>query len=100
MNRRPHSSLNKDLADLETELAALTLRVAHLRTRTQAHNSNSTDSNSTERTPIIGDRVRFRIVGYGNAEGVVIATTTHRIRIRQDTTGHIFLRAPHKVTIL
>jgi uncharacterized Fe-S cluster-containing radical SAM superfamily enzyme len=93
MDRRPTRSLTHDLADLETDLAALTLRVAHLRTQitTEVH---------TKRPLIIGDRVRFRIVGQGYAEGVIIATTTHRIRIRQDTTGHIILRAPHKVSLL
>jgi uncharacterized Fe-S cluster-containing radical SAM superfamily enzyme len=85
--------LKKDLADLETDLAALTLRVAHLRTQISV-------SANTERPLIIGDRVRFRIVGQGYAEGIIIATTAHRIRIRQDTTGHIILRAPHKVTRL
>jgi hypothetical protein len=93
MDRRPRRSLTNELADLETELAALTLRVAHLRTQV------ATETVST-RTPTIGQRVRFRIVGQGPAEGVVIATTAQRIRIRQDTTGHIILRAPHKVTLL
>jgi uncharacterized Fe-S cluster-containing radical SAM superfamily enzyme len=83
--------LKNDLADLETDLAALTLRVAHLRTQISV---------DTERPLIIGDRVSFRIVGQGYAEGIIIATTAHRIRIRQDTTGHIILRAPHKVTLL
>jgi hypothetical protein len=93
MDRRPHRNWNKELADLETDLATLTLRVAHLRTQV------STERN-TEHSPTIGARVRFRIVGQGNAEGVIIATTAHRIRIRQDITGHIILRAPHKVTVL
>jgi uncharacterized Fe-S cluster-containing radical SAM superfamily enzyme len=91
MDRRPPRSLKNDLADLETDLAALTLRVAHLRTQIAVTN---------ERPLTIGDRVRFRIVGQGYAEGVIIATTAHRIRIRQDATGHIILRAPHKVTLL
>jgi uncharacterized Fe-S cluster-containing radical SAM superfamily enzyme len=92
MDRRPPRNFNKELADLETDLAALTLRVAHLRTQVPTENS--------EHSPTLGDRVRFRIVGQGNAEGVIIATTAHRIRIRQDITGHIILRAPHKVTVL
>jgi uncharacterized Fe-S cluster-containing radical SAM superfamily enzyme len=92
MNRRPRRPLQTQLADLETELAALTIRVAHLRTQVT--------ETSSPLTPNIGERVRFRIVGQGYAEGIVIARTAQRIRIRQDTTDHIFLRAPHKVTIL
>jgi hypothetical protein len=94
MNRRPRRPLQNELADLETELAALTLRVAHLRTQV------TTTETISPRTPIIGERVSFRIVGQGYAEGTVIAHTAQRIRIRQDTTDHIFLRAPHKVTKL
>ena len=94
MARRPQRHINTELEELERELAALTLRVAEIRNRANA------DSTSTVRVPNIGDRVRFRINGKGNVEGVIIGITTHRLRIRQDSTSYIILRAPHNVTLI
>ena len=91
MNRRPDRDINDELADLEEQLAALTLRVAAIRTLTTVAHHLS---------PEIGDRVRFRIVGRGNHTGVVVGRTAQRIQIRQDETNHIFLRAPNNVTVL
>jgi uncharacterized Fe-S cluster-containing radical SAM superfamily enzyme len=93
-NRRPQRPLNDELRDLEQELASLTLRVSDIRNRI---NLGVTPTSS----PLsIGDRVRFNIVGQGRVEGVIVATTAQRVRIQQDTTSNIYLRAPHKVTRL
>jgi hypothetical protein len=94
MNRRPRRPLNEELADLEQQLASLTLRVAEIRSQI---NPGST---RLPRTPTIGDRVRFHIAGQGNVEGIIIGATEHRVRIRQDGSSHIILRAPHNVTVL
>lgn len=95
MNRpnraRPIAS---ELAELEEQLAALTLRVAQLRARSNAENTEAL------RVPTVGDRVRFYIAGQGYADGVIIGITASRVRIRQERTNHIFLRAPHNVTLL
>jgi hypothetical protein len=93
MDRRSRRPLDNELENLERELAALTLRVAAIR-------NQRNQSNPIGRVASIGDRVRFRIAGQGNAEGVVIGITAHRLHIRQDRSGHVFLRAPHNVTIL
>ena len=90
MDRRHRRPITSELEDLERELAALTLRVAALR--------NSVGV--PERSLAIGDRVRFEIIGRGRTTGVVVATTAKRVRIRQDITGHIFIRAPHNATLL
>ena len=95
MNRQNRARpINTELAELEEQLAALTLRVAQLRARADA------ETQVTPRPITTGDRVRFRIIGQGYAEGVIIGITATRVRIRQDTTNHIFLRAPHNVTRL
>jgi hypothetical protein len=93
MDRRQRRPLNAELRSLEQELAALTLRVAAIRNQV-------TTEDDTPHTPSIGDRVRFYLVGTIQAEGIIIGTTAHRVRIRQDRTGHIILRAPHNVTLL
>ena len=95
MDRRPllRQPLETELHELETELAALTIRVASLR-----HRINTTDT-STARQPSIGDSVRFQIRGR-DTEGIIIGLTTHRIRIKQNTTSHTYLRAPSNVTLL
>jgi hypothetical protein len=92
MDRRTRTPINQELEALERELASLTLRVAEIRSRVG-------EEGRGPRTPQVGDRVRFFIRGR-NAEGVVIGITAHRIRIRQDTTSHIFLRAPQNVILL
>ena len=84
--------LSTELEELERELAALTLRVAALRNR------NNTDP--ARRVPSVGARVRFFIANQGYTEGVIIGITPQRLRVRQDTTNHQFLRAPHNVTLL
>ena len=95
MNRRSNRVLTDELTELEEQLVALSLRVAAIR------NLNDTaTAQAPRRSPIIGDRVRFGIVGRGNHTGIVIGVTAQRIRIRQDDTSHIFLRAPHNVTVL
>jgi hypothetical protein len=93
MSRRHHRHINTELQELEQELVALTLRVATIRNQVSQRPT-------ARRQPSIGDRVHFRITGYGNAEGVIISITTHRIHIRQDGTNHIFLRAYHNVTAI
>jgi transcription elongation factor len=101
MNRRPRRNINTELHELEQDLVALTLRVATIRNQVNQRPTTGNQRPTTDRRlPSIGDRVRFRITGYGNAEGVIISITTHRIRIRQDETNHIFLRAYHNVTVL
>ena len=94
MDRRSRRPIDNELENLERELATLTLRVAAIR------NQVNTASNPIGRIARVGDRVRFHIAGQGNTEGVVIGTTAHRLRIRQDRSSHIFLRAPHNVTTL
>jgi hypothetical protein len=94
MNRGPQRPLNEELQALEQELATLTLRVAAIRKRVKPQPTNHL------RPPIVGDRVRFTLAGHNNAEGVVISVTPRRVRIRQDQTNDILLRAPHNVTIL
>jgi hypothetical protein len=93
MNRRPRQPINTELEELEQELAALTLRVAAIRTRIRV------TSAQPSQTPVVGDRVRFTIAG-SSAEGVIISVTAQRVRIQQDITHHIFLRAPHNVIII
>ena len=99
MDRRPRRSrnINTELQQLEAELAALTLRVSALRNHNNEQN-NHPGPNPTG--PNIGDRVSFRILGRGNSEGVIVSATAHRVRIRQDTTNHLFDRAPHNVIVL
>jgi hypothetical protein len=97
MSRRPQQNLNDELADLQEALTALTLRVADLRNQ-QANQANQPNRNRADR--IIGDRVRFHIVGRGYTEGVIVARTAHRVQIRQNVTNHIFSRAPHNTTII
>ena len=92
MNRRSTSSnIDTELQQLERELAALTIRVAALRNR-----SNTT----TQRSFQIGDRVRFTFGGRHDAEGIIIGTTAQRLRIREIATSNIVLRAPHNVTYI
>ena len=93
MDRRPRRNINDELQKLEQELAALTLKVSALRNEHNAENNNP-------HGPHIGDRVSFRILGRGNAEGVIVSTTAHRVRIQQDVTNHLFDRAPHNVVVL
>jgi hypothetical protein len=93
MDRRQRRPLNAELRSLEQELAALTLRVAAIR------NQVTTESDS-QQTPSVGDRVSFYLVGTTQAEGTIVGTTAHRVRIKQDRTGHIILRAPHNVTLI
>lgn len=89
MNRRARP-INTELAELEEQLAALTLRVAQLRARADA------ETPPIQRPLTIGDRVQFIISGR-RYEGIIIGITASRVRIRQDATHHIFLRAPHNV---
>jgi hypothetical protein len=84
------ATLNDELQQLEADLASLTLRVAQLRAQT------TEQAAGRARDIRIGDQVHFQIAGQ-HAEGVVIALTTHRIRIRQYRTHHIFLRSPNTV---
>jgi hypothetical protein len=95
MDRRPQRALTTELEALEQDLAALNLRVAAIRGQI-----NPRPTVTRTRTPLVGDRVRFYLAGRQSAEGVVIGITAHRIRIRQDNTNHVFLRAPHNITIL
>lgn len=99
MDRRPRRSrnINTELQQLEAELAALTLRVSALRNQ---NNEQNTNPGPNPTGPNIGDRVSFRILGRGNSEGVIVSATAHRVRIRQDTTNHLFDRAPHNVIVL
>ena len=84
MNRRaPRAEIDTKLQQL-----ALSIRVAALRNR---------QDTVTERRLRIGDRVRFTFAGRHNAEGEVIGTTAQRIRIREDNTSNVILRAPHNV---
>ena len=92
MNRRPRRPIDDKLEDLERELAALTVRVAAIRTRA---NKQSPDPRPAL---TIGTRVRFHITGQGQVEGVIVGETPQRIRVRQTSTGHIYLRAPSNVT--
>lgn len=92
MNRRPRRGINTELAELEQELAALTLRVATI--RRQANN------NTTNRILSIGDRVRLRITGQGVVEGTVVGFTAQRVQIRLDGSNNIIQRAPHNVTLI
>ena len=95
MARRPRRSLDETLEQVEAQLAALTLIVTELRDQANA------DNEPVEPTgPVIGSRVRFRIVGRGNSEGVIVRITARRVHIRQNITNHIFERAPHNVTVL
>jgi hypothetical protein len=94
MDRRPRRPINNEWQALEQDLAALTLRVAAIRRRV---NPSPT---SNQRLPTVGDRVRFHLAGRDSAEGVIIGITAHRVRIRQDSTHHVFLRAPHNITII
>jgi hypothetical protein len=93
MNRRPRKPLNAELEELEQELAALTIRVAALRQRSIA------SPTTAQRTPTVGDRVRFTASGVAY-RGVIVGVTRQRVRIRQDGTCNTILRAPHNVTIL
>jgi hypothetical protein len=93
MNRKPNRPLNTELADLERELAALTLQVAAIRDQV------NTGPPITRCLPSIGDRVRFNVAG-ADSEGVIVGITARRVRIRQDVTGHTVLRAPHNVTLI
>ena len=89
MNQRvTRRELDTELQQLEQELAALSIRVAELRNRRDT---------VAERGLRIGDRVRFTFEGRHNAEGEIIGTTAQRIRIREDRTSNIILRAPHNV---
>jgi hypothetical protein len=90
-NRRQGRPLNDKLHSLEQDLASLTLRVAAIR--------NRTNRDSIIRPLSIGDRVHFNIAGRGRAEGVIVGITAQRIRIQQDITLNIFLRAPHNVSL-
>jgi hypothetical protein len=96
MDRRPRRPINTELQALEQDLAALTLRVAALRRQVNPNPSPT----SNQRLPTIGDRLRFHLAGRDSAEGVIIGITAHRVRIRQDSTRHVFLRAPHNITII
>jgi hypothetical protein len=96
MDRRPRRPLHSELEVLEQDLAALTLRVAAIRERTNPNSRPATP----QRPPLVGDRVRFYLAGRVSAEGVIIAITTHRVRIRQDITHQVLLRAPHNITII
>jgi hypothetical protein len=96
MSRNPHRHIDTELHALEQDLVALTLRVATIRNQRNQGRQRPT----ARRPPSIGDRVRFHITGYGHAVGSIISITTHRIRIRQDGTNHIYLRAHHNVTDL
>jgi hypothetical protein len=96
MDKRPRrpSPINTELQALEQDLAALTLRVAEIRRRVTPRPRRN------QRLPIVGDRVRFHLAGRYSAEGVIIGITAHRVRIRQDSTHHVFLRAPQNVSII
>jgi hypothetical protein len=94
MDRRSRRPLTTELEALEQDLAALTLCVATLR------REQSNTRPAVTRVPIVGDRVRFYLAGRHSAEGVIIGITAHRIRIRQDITNHVLLRAPQNITIL
>jgi hypothetical protein len=95
MDRRPHRNIEEALQQVQAELAALTLVVTELR------NQANPDNEPVEPTgPIVGDRVSFRIIGRGYFNGTIVRVTARRVHIRQDTTNHIFERAPHNVTVL
>lgn len=94
MSRGQQRPIDAELQELQQELAALTLRVAAIRNRATSQSSTG------GHTPIIGDRVSFKIAGEGYTEGVVVGNTAQRLRIRQDRTSNIFLRAPSNVKIL
>ena len=94
MNRRPHRPIDDELEDLERELAALTVRVAAIRSRA---NEQSPDPRLVL---AIGTRVRFHIVGQGQVEGVIVGETPQHICIRHISTGLIYLRAPSNVTCI
>jgi hypothetical protein len=100
MNRpRITTSLSTELEQLERDLASLTLRVGSLRESLNQETHASEDGNIS-RTPHVGDRVRFGTVGRGTYEGVIVAVTAKRIRIRQDVTNSVILRAPQNVTLI
>jgi hypothetical protein len=94
-----HTAIQEELQQLEAALAALTLQVAHLRSQAAGRTDISPSIDENGREIRIGDPVSFKLAGQ-LTEGIVIGLTPHRIRIRQDRTHHIFLRAPHNVTRL
>ena len=98
MDRRPRN-LNTELADLERDLAALTLRVASLRNAANTKQLPPPRVPPRRREPVVGDYVRFHIKHQGYADGVVIGVTPQRVRIRRIGTPGIFLRAPHNVSV-
>lgn len=90
MNRRtPRRPLNTELRELEQELAALTLRVAALRSQSDT---------TTERGFVVGDQITFKLNGRVET-GEVIGHTSQRIRVRADHNDQVYLRAPHNVQI-
>jgi hypothetical protein len=100
MDRRPRRNIDNDLQQLERELAALTLKVAALRNQNNNNQNNNNNNAHHPHGPNIGDRVSFRILGRGTAEGTIVHITAHRVRIRQDITNHLFDRAAHNVVVL
>ena len=91
MNRRgPIHPFDTELRELEQELARLTLHIATLRNRTDT---------AAERELAIGSRISFKI-DWRNLTGEIIGVTAQRVRIQEDASGHIFLRAPHNVTLI
>jgi uncharacterized Fe-S cluster-containing radical SAM superfamily enzyme len=90
MDRRP---LEKELRDIEIELRRLTLRVSEAR-QLEARRQ------SQPREPVVGDRVRIRIVGTGQVDGTVVGITKQRVKVRPNGTTDVVLRAPKNVVLI
>ena len=83
----------EDLRHIEAELRRLTLRVSEARQLEARRRSQP-------REPSAGDRFRIRILGTGQVEGTIVATTARRLRIKPDGTTDTVLRAPKNVVLI
>jgi hypothetical protein len=97
MTIRHTRDLTAELHEVQRHLACLTLRVAEITNEIAAQGDEP--SPNTTRPLRIGDRVSFVVRGR-LTYGTVVIITTHRVKIRQDQTNYIIIRAPHNVTLL
>jgi hypothetical protein len=97
MTIRRTRDLTAELHEVQQHLAHLTLRVAEITNEIAAQGDEPPPG--TNRPLRIGDRVKFVVRGR-QTYGTIATITTHRVKIRQDQTNYIIIRAPHNVTLL
>jgi hypothetical protein len=110
MESQPDEDPDNNLQQAQLALQHLTLLVTSLsewREQERTHRNNLTEPAQAQPSrvpsrpaePQVGDRVPFWI-GIILSQGTVVGVTQHRVRIQQDRSNAVLLRAPQNINVI